>query len=102
MSRPRGVQRRLRGTVASDRCTKTITVEVVRHYRHPKYGKMVRQNLRVHAHDEAREAHVGDAVEIVECRPMSRTKRWRLLRVIERNPEQAPAAAPAADVTPSA
>ena len=87
MNRPQSNQRRMQGVVVSDRSSKTITVRVSRRFPHPKYGKMVRRDRKVHAHDEATEAHVGDTVEIVECRPMSRTKRWRLVRVIERNPE---------------
>jgi small subunit ribosomal protein S17 len=93
MSEALGNRRRLRGRVISDRAAKTITVEVVRSFRHPKYGKMVRRKRRFHAHDEARAAHVGDTVEILECRPLSRTKHWRLLRIVERNPEQEAAAA---------
>jgi len=87
MNRPQSNQRRMQGVVVSDRSSKTITVRVSHRFPHPKYGKMVRQDRKVHAHDEAGEAHVGDTVEVVECRPMSRTKRWRLVRVIERNPE---------------
>ena len=87
MNRPQSNQRRMQGVVVSDRSSKTITVRVSQRFGHPKYGKMVRRDRKVHAHDEAGEAHVGDTVEVVECRPMSRTKRWRLVRVIERNPE---------------
>ncbi|MGB2755466.1 MAG: 30S ribosomal protein S17 [Phycisphaerae bacterium] len=87
MNRPQSNQRRMQGVVVSDRSSKTITVRVSQRFPHPKYGKMVRRDRKVHAHDEAGEAHVGDTVEVVECRPMSRTKRWRLVRVIERNPE---------------
>jgi len=77
----------LRGIVVRDKAARTVTVQVTRRFRHPKYGKMVRRNTRIAVHDETNEAHVGDAVEIVSCRPMSRTKRWRLVRVIERGPE---------------
>ena len=94
MNRPPTKRRRIRGEVTSDRCAKTITVRVSRRFRHPKYGKMVRRDQKVHAHDEAGEARVGDTVEVIECRPMSRTKRWRLVRIVERNPEAGlPAAA---------
>ena len=89
MAEPLGDRRRLRGLVLSDKAAKTITVEVTRRFPHPKYGKMVSQKRTFHAHDEAREARVGDMVEIVECRPMSATKRWRLGSVVERN-AQAP------------
>jgi len=103
MTRPQASRRRLRGVVVKDKGAKTVTVEVTRRFRHPKYGKMVRQDLRVHAHDEADTAHMGDTVEIEECRPMSRTKRWRLVQVLERNPEQAVASAepPQAEGTPA-
>jgi len=84
MIRPPSSRRLLRGVVLSDRSAKTITVEVQRMFRHPKYGKLIRQKRRLHAHDEKEEANVGDTVEVVECRPMSRTKRFRLLRVLER------------------
>ena len=103
MSRPAAIRRRLRGTVVGDTCAKTITVEVTRRFRHPKYGKMVRRDIRVHAHDEGDAAHAGDTVEIEECRPMSRTKRWRLERVLQRSVEQAVVSAPPlpADVAPA-
>jgi small subunit ribosomal protein S17 len=84
MSRPPSTRRVLRGVVTSDRGAKTLTVEIRRMFRHPKYGKLVRQKRRVHAHDEKEEANVGDTVDVVECRPMSRTKCFRLLRVVQR------------------
>jgi small subunit ribosomal protein S17 len=90
MSRPHGIRRRIQGRVVSAKTAKTIVVEVVRRVRHPKYGKMVRQDRRLHAHDEAQEARLGDTVELVECRPMSRTKSWRLLRVVQRSLELTP------------
>jgi small subunit ribosomal protein S17 len=71
--------------VTSDRGTKTITVETVHTVRYKKLGKTVSEDRRLHAHDETKEAHVGDTVEIVECRPMSRTKRFRLVRVVQRS-----------------
>ena len=80
----RNQRRTLEGTVTSDRCTKTITVEVQRTFRHPKYKKYVRKVARYHAHDEKGEAKKGDKVEIRSCRPLSATKRWRLVRVIDR------------------
>jgi small subunit ribosomal protein S17 len=76
----------LTGTVKSDRMNKTITVNVERRYRHPKYGKYVVASTRFVAHDEKDEARTGDKVEIAETRPLSKNKRWRLLRVIERAP----------------
>ena len=103
MSGPHTSRRRLRGKVVSDKCAQTVTVEVTRRFRHPKYGKMMRKDRRIHAHDAAGAAHVGDTVEVVECRPMSQTKRWCLVKVLERNPEQAVPAAgePSAEGTPA-
>jgi small subunit ribosomal protein S17 len=86
MSRTRGNKRRMRGVVTSDKGAKTITVRVARQYAHPVYGKIVRRESKIHVHDEKDEAHVGDLVEIEECRPMSRTKRWRLVRIVEKSP----------------
>jgi len=80
----RNDRRTLEGTVTSDRCAKTITVEVQRTFRHPKYKKYVRKVARYHAHDEKDEAKRGDRVEIRACRPLSRTKRWLLVRIIDR------------------
>ncbi|MBL7139481.1 MAG: 30S ribosomal protein S17 [Planctomycetes bacterium] len=85
MTRPRGNRHRLRGVVVRDKADKTITIEVVRRFRHPRYGKMVRRHSCIAAHDETNDARVGDMVEIVSCRPMSRTKRYRVLQVIERS-----------------
>ena len=72
------------GTVVSSKADKTITVriEVVR--RHPVYEKVVRRSATIHAHDEANTANAGDVVRVIESRPMSRTKRWRLVEVLER------------------
>jgi small subunit ribosomal protein S17 len=86
--------------VTRDKAAKTITVEVVRQFRHPKYGKIVRKKSRIHAHDEADAAHIGDTVEIVECRPMSRTKRWRLERVLARGVEE-PGIVPVEETAPA-
>ena len=84
MDTTRNQRRSLEGTVTSDRCTKTITVEVQRTFKHPKYKKYVRKLARYHAHDEKGEAKKGDRVEIRSCRPLSATKRWMLVRVIDR------------------
>jgi len=84
MDTNRNQRRTLEGTVTSDRCTKTITVEVQRTFKHPKYKKYVRKVARYHAHDEKGEAKKGDKVEIRSCRPLSATKRWMLVRVIHR------------------
>ncbi len=87
MARSRGSRNRIRGVVIRDSGAKTITVSVVRRFRHPRYEKMVRRDRTIRVHDEHDEAGVGDQVEIVECRPMSRTKRWRLARILKRSPE---------------
>lgn len=72
------------GTVVSDRSKKTITVRVDRLVKHRLYKRRYRKSARFAAHDEADQARVGDRVQIEECRPLSRTKRWRLLRILER------------------
>jgi small subunit ribosomal protein S17 len=84
MDAQRNSRRLLRGTVSSDKMDKTITVVVERLLQHPKYLKYLRRNKKYHAHDENNDAQVGDVVEIVECRPISKNKRWRLNSVIER------------------
>lgn len=80
----RGYGRVLRGVVTSDKMDKTITVEVTRTVRHPRYNKFIQRRARYHAHDEGNTAHAGDTVEIVESRPLSKSKRWRLQTVVER------------------
>ncbi len=78
-------QRKVRsGKVASDVCDKTITVTIERVVRHPLYGRVVRKRSKLMAHDEANEARLGDLVEVMETRPLSKTKRWRLVKIIER------------------
>jgi small subunit ribosomal protein S17 len=72
------------GVVVSDKADKTITVRIDLTRRHRTYKKIVRQSTTLHAHDERNDAHAGDTVRIVEGRPTSRTKRWRLLEVLER------------------
>lgn len=76
--------RLLTGKVVSNKMQKTITVAVERLVKHPMYGKYVRRTTKLLAHDEAGESHEGDVVEIVECRPLSRRKAWRLSRVVTR------------------
>ena len=72
------------GIVVSDSREKTVTVEVRDAKRHPRYGKTVPVRKKYHAHDEANNAHVGDTVRIVETRPLSKSKRWRVDEVVER------------------
>jgi len=75
------------GVVSSDVRDKTIRVTVAYQVQHPKYGKYLARRTVLHAHDEKNEAHVGDTVEIVECRPISKTKHWRLVNILKRAPE---------------
>ena len=79
----RNRRRVLQGTVTSAAGAKTITVLVERTFAHPKYGKFVRKHKKYHAHDENDSAQVGDVVEIMATRPMSKLKRWRLTRIVE-------------------
>jgi len=79
-------RRTLLGVVVSDKMEKTIVVQVTRRYRHPRYKKYIQERLRYKAHDETNDARIGDKVRIVESRPLSRDKRWRLQTVLERAP----------------
>jgi small subunit ribosomal protein S17 len=72
------------GTVKSNKMTKTITVAVERKIKHPIYGKFLKKTTKFHAHDETNTAGIGDVVRIMETRPMSKTKRWRLVEIIEK------------------
>src|ERR671932_2265772 len=79
----RGRHQERRGVVVSDAMDKTIVVKVDVIKSHARYKKVIRRSVKFHAHDERNEAHVGDIVRIVETRPMSRTKRWRLAEIVE-------------------
>ncbi|MHB8658620.1 MAG: 30S ribosomal protein S17 [Solirubrobacteraceae bacterium] len=79
-----GTQKVRQGVVVSDRADKTITVRIDVARRHRRYSKIVRTSNTLHAHDETNDAHVGDTVVVRESRPLSRTKRWRLVEVVER------------------
>tara|TARA_B100001105_G_scaffold122941_1_gene98491 strand:+ start:700 stop:984 length:285 start_codon:yes stop_codon:yes gene_type:complete len=79
-----GVRRSVRGSVISARMDKSITVLVVRQFKHPLYKKYIRRSTRLHAHDESNDCREGDIVLIEECRPLSKMKSWRLIRVLER------------------
>jgi small subunit ribosomal protein S17 len=72
------------GVVSSNKMAKTITVAVERKVKHPIYGKFVKKTTRFHAHDEKNECAVGDLVKIMESRPLSKTKRWRLVEIVEK------------------
>lgn len=72
------------GVVSSNKMEKTITVAVERKVKHPIYGKFLKKTTRFHAHDEKNECTIGDIVKIMETRPLSKTKRWRLIEVVEK------------------
>ncbi|HMU09053.1 MAG TPA: 30S ribosomal protein S17 [Ferruginibacter sp.] len=84
----KNVERNLRktklGVVSSNKMDKTITVSVERKVKHPLYGKFVKKSTKFHAHDEKNECSIGDTVKIMESRPLSKTKRWRLVEVVEK------------------
>lgn len=72
------------GVVTSNKMAKTITVSVERKVKHPIYGKFVKKTTKFHAHDDKNECSIGDVVRIMETRPLSKTKRWRLVEVLEK------------------
>jgi small subunit ribosomal protein S17 len=85
----RGVRKTMSGTVVSDKMQKTRVVRVTRTVRHPFYGKVMTKSSKFHVHDETNESHAGDLVEITSTRPLSKTKRWRLVRVVKAAPKAA-------------
>jgi len=84
MNDVQAINRAMTGRVVSNASEKTITVLVERRVKHPIYGKYIGRSTKIHAHDEANECQVGDVVMVEQCRPMSKTKSYRLLKVIER------------------
>ncbi|MCW1960259.1 MAG: 30S ribosomal protein S17 [Mycobacterium sp.] len=82
--KPRGRRKTAIGYVVSDKMDKTIVVEIESRAQHPKYGKIIRTTKKVKAHDEQGTAGIGDRVSLMETRPLSATKRWRLVEVLER------------------
>ncbi|MCC5859750.1 MAG: 30S ribosomal protein S17 [Ectothiorhodospiraceae bacterium] len=84
MSEQNKVSRTQVGRVVSNRADKTVTVLVERMVKHPLYGKFIRRSTKLHAHDEENQCQEGDVVAIEMCRPLSKTKSWRLVEVIER------------------
>ena len=78
------VQRTLSGAVTSDAMDKTVTVMIERKIKHPVYGKYIKRSTKLHVHDENNECTKGDTVVIEQCRPMSKTKSWRLVKVVEK------------------
>ncbi|MCB1722702.1 MAG: 30S ribosomal protein S17 [Chromatiaceae bacterium] len=84
MSEQAAGNRTLQGRVVSDKMDKSITVVIERRVKHPIYGKFVRKSTKVHAHDENNECKIGDVVIVEQCRPLSKTKSWRLVKLVER------------------
>jgi small subunit ribosomal protein S17 len=87
MSEQQASNRTLQGRVVSSKMDKTVTVLVERQVQHPIYGKFIRRSTKVHAHDENNECQAGDTVIVEQCRPLSKTKTWRLVKVVERAAE---------------
>jgi small subunit ribosomal protein S17 len=79
----RGIRKTLVGEVVSDKMDKTVVVRTVSRVPHPRFGKIVKHTAKFHAHDEKNEAKTGDKVRITETRPLSKTKRWRLVEVLK-------------------
>jgi small subunit ribosomal protein S17 len=79
----RNLRKTRTGVVTSDKMSKTITVAVERKVKHPIYGKFVKKTTKFHAHDEKEECGIGDVVKIMETRPLSRSKRWRLVEILK-------------------
>ena len=86
MSEQAKVERTVVGRVISDKMDKTVTVLVERQVRHPLYGKYIRRSTKLHVHDAQNQCREGDVVRIQACRPLSRTKSWRVVDVLERSP----------------
>lgn len=72
------------GRVVSDAMNKTVTVSIERIFQHPTYKKIVKRMLKIYAHDEERQAHVGDLVKVMSTRPLSKMKRWRVVEILEK------------------
>lgn len=86
---PRSGRKTEVGMVTTDKMDKTRRVEVTSLYPHPKYGKLLKRRTVCHAHDETNQTHVGDLVEIMETRPLSKLKRWRIVRIVRPGAQQA-------------
>ena len=93
-SAARTLRRTVTGVVTSDKMNKTRRVELPRLVKHRRYGKYIKRRTICHVHDEQNESHVGDVVEIMETRPLSKTKSWRLVRVVTKAPAAAALPAP--------
>lgn len=84
MSEQQATNRTLTGRVVSDKMDKTITVLIERQVKHALYGKFIKRSTKVHAHDESNECKAGDTVVVEQCRPLSKSKTWRLVKVVEK------------------
>ena len=84
MAEERALRKTRVGKVVSDKMDKTIVIANENHVKHPTYGKIIKRTTKIHAHDEENSAGIGDTVEVMETRPLSKTIRWRLVRVIEK------------------
>ena len=84
MEEKRALRKTRVGMVVSDKMDKTVVVAIEDNVKHPVYGKIVKHTLKVHAHDDSNACGVGDKVEIMETRPLSKTKRWRVVEIIEK------------------
>lgn len=84
MEKDRGLRKTRTGKVLSAKMDKTITVAVERRLRHPVYGKFIKKTVKLKAHDEQNSCSAGDIVKVMETRPLSRTKRWRLVEIVEK------------------
>lgn len=84
VTKPRGERKVREGLVVSDKMDKTIVVSLEDRVKHPMYGKVIRRTSKVKAHDEANSAGIGDRVRLMETRPLSATKRWRLVEIVEK------------------
>ena len=84
MTEERNLRKVRVGKVVSDKMDKTIVVAIEDNVKHPTYGKIIKRTLKIHAHDENNECGIGDKVSVMETRPLSNTKRWRLVSIIEK------------------
>ena len=84
MTEERALRKVRVGMVVSDKMDKTVVIAIEDNVKHPVYGKIIKHTLKVHAHDEKNECGVGDKVKIMETRPLSKTKRWRVVEIIEK------------------
>lgn len=84
MSEERNMRKTRTGIVVSDKMDKTVVVAIKDNVRHPLYGKIIKRTVKIHAHDENNQCGIGDTVSVMETRPLSKTKRWRVVEIIEK------------------